>query len=221
METKIKVLQNIVETAEETSKDYTFDGKWIHDAVVSKFRSSPLPGQDPTKFEKECDAYLKKMQKTDVFNISKHNDISRTAVHVNVESFKCGKSCQEITLVPATKTSFWILERKFTFWVLERKLTFWVLKRKFNFPVLDNAVLRDFEWSGNERIEKMFKSNQAFDPSLVRQYLGTYSGLTRMLPSIKWKAEPAQVTMDLFDPRYRPWFIGAETAPKDIVFLID
>uniref|UniRef100_A0AC34G1W9 VWFA domain-containing protein n=1 Tax=Panagrolaimus sp. ES5 TaxID=591445 RepID=A0AC34G1W9_9BILA len=27
--------------------------------------------------------------------------------------------------------------------------------------------------------------------------------------------------MDLFDPRYRPWFIGAETSPKDIIFLID
>uniref|UniRef100_A0AC35GLE2 VWFA domain-containing protein n=1 Tax=Panagrolaimus sp. PS1159 TaxID=55785 RepID=A0AC35GLE2_9BILA len=173
LETKIKVLQNIVEVAEETSKDFVYDGKWIHDAVVSKFRP-PLPGEDPTKFEKECAAYLKKMAKVDVFNVTKNNDATKTAIHVNVESFKCGK-----------------------------------LKK---FKTVNCS---------NEKMEQMFKSNQAFDPTLTRQYFGTYSGLTKMMPAIKWLAEPAEVTMDLYDPRYRPWFIGAETAPKDIIFLID
>uniref|UniRef100_A0A914Q4R3 VWA N-terminal domain-containing protein n=1 Tax=Panagrolaimus davidi TaxID=227884 RepID=A0A914Q4R3_9BILA len=114
------------------------------------------------------------MAKVDVFNVTKNNDATKTAIHVNVESFKC-----------------------------------------------DNAVLRDYEWSSNEKMEQIFKSNQAFDPTLTRQYFGTYSGLTKMMPAIKWLAEPAEVTMDLYDPRYRPWFIGAETAPKDIIFLID
>ena len=62
------------------------------DSVVSKYRPAHLPGQDPTKFEVECDTYLKKIAKTDVFNVTKNNDVSRTAVHVNVESFKCGKA---------------------------------------------------------------------------------------------------------------------------------
>ena len=52
-------------------------------------------------------------------------------------------------------------------------------------------------------MEEMFKANHIQDLTLIRQYLGTYSGLTPMLPTIQWKAEPAEVTMDLFDPRYR------------------
>uniref|UniRef100_A0A7E4VW18 VWFA domain-containing protein n=1 Tax=Panagrellus redivivus TaxID=6233 RepID=A0A7E4VW18_PANRE len=85
----------------------------------------------------------------------------------------------------------------------------------------DNAFLRDFEWFNSQDLEDAFLANQAADPTLVRQYIGTYTGLTKVLPAPKWQKEPEEVTMDLFDPRYRPWFITAETAPKDVVFLID
>uniref|UniRef100_A0AC35GBV0 Uncharacterized protein n=1 Tax=Panagrolaimus sp. PS1159 TaxID=55785 RepID=A0AC35GBV0_9BILA len=147
LETKIKVLQNIVEVAEETSKDFVYDGKWIYDAVVSKFRP-PLPGEDPTKFGNECAAYLKKMAKVDVFNVTKNNDATKTAIHVNVESFKC--------------------------------------------EIMNGVQMK--KWN------KCLK-----DPTLTRQYFGTYSGLTKMMPAIKWLAEPAKVTMNLYDPRYRYW----------------
>ncbi|ETN74942.1 hypothetical protein NECAME_12612 [Necator americanus] len=53
------------------------------------------------------------------------------------------------------------------------------------------------------------------------QFIGTYSGVTRMYPRRHWKIEPAPITIDLFDPKFRPWFVNAESAPKDIVFLID
>ena len=174
VDSKIKALHNIVATSEKVTSNYIYDQKWIEDAVVSKFRPNPLPGQDPTKFERECAEYLNKISKVDAFKVEKSNDVTRTAVHVNVESFKC-----------------------------------------------DNAVLRDFEWTGSETVEKMFKTNQQADPSIVRQFIGTTSGLTKMLPAVKWVAEPEEITMDLFDPRYRPWYIGAESAPKDIIFLID
>lgn len=37
----------------------------------------------------------------------------------------------------------------------------------------------------------------------------------------KWNIEPQQITIDLFDPKFRKWFTGAEAPPRDIVFLID
>uniref|UniRef100_A0A914V354 VWFA domain-containing protein n=1 Tax=Plectus sambesii TaxID=2011161 RepID=A0A914V354_9BILA len=85
----------------------------------------------------------------------------------------------------------------------------------------DNAVLRDLEWTGSIELEQTFKENVREDEDLHRQYVGTMSGLTRLFPAKPWILDPPQITIDLFDPRYRPWFMGAETAPKDILFLID
>ncbi|TMS35491.1 hypothetical protein L596_002884 [Steinernema carpocapsae] len=39
--------------------------------------------------------------------------------------------------------------------------------------------------------------------------------------AFQWTVEPAAISFDLFDPRYRQWFIGAEASPKDVLFLID
>ncbi|CAD5216455.1 unnamed protein product [Bursaphelenchus xylophilus] len=85
----------------------------------------------------------------------------------------------------------------------------------------DETVIRDFEWTGKEEIERVLQENLNGDPTIQRQYIGTYSGLTRVYPSFRWESEPSLVTIDLFDPRFRPWFVAAESAPKDILFLLD
>jgi hypothetical protein len=36
-----------------------------------------------------------------------------------------------------------------------------------------------------------------------------------------WDNAPPEFSVDLFDPRFRPWFVGAETGPRDLLFLID
>ncbi|VDL70991.1 unnamed protein product [Nippostrongylus brasiliensis] len=63
--------------------------------------------------------------------------------------------------------------------------------------------------------------NKRADETMRHQFIGTYSGVTRMYPRRYWRVEPAPITIDLFDPKFRPWFVNAESAPKDIVFLID
>ncbi|CAJ0963505.1 unnamed protein product, partial [Mesorhabditis belari] len=85
----------------------------------------------------------------------------------------------------------------------------------------DPSVVRDFEWSGSENIEKAFEENKQKWPELGYQYIGTYTGLTRMYPSRPWIIDPSSITVDLFDPRFRPWFTQSESVPKDVVFLID
>uniref|UniRef100_A0A8R1HWS8 VWFA domain-containing protein n=1 Tax=Caenorhabditis japonica TaxID=281687 RepID=A0A8R1HWS8_CAEJA len=85
----------------------------------------------------------------------------------------------------------------------------------------DPRVMRDFDWTGTKFIEKTMTENKEKIPEIGQQYIGTYSGLTRMYPRRHWKVEPAPITIDLFDPRFRPWFVNAESVPKDIVFLID
>jgi hypothetical protein len=84
----------------------------------------------------------------------------------------------------------------------------------------ENSVIRDFEWTGMKKIEKTFVDNSKGDKNLLRQYIGTYSGLTRLYPTFQWATEPL-LSVDLFDPRFRPWFFTAESAPKDILFLLD
>ncbi|KHN79498.1 Voltage-dependent calcium channel subunit alpha-2/delta-2 [Toxocara canis] len=85
----------------------------------------------------------------------------------------------------------------------------------------DNAVRRDFEWTGAPEIERTFRDNLKRDRSIRSQFIGTNSGLTRLFPVKKWTVEPEPITIDLFDPRFRPWFIAAQSAPKDVLFLID
>uniref|UniRef100_A0A914YVW8 VWFA domain-containing protein n=1 Tax=Panagrolaimus superbus TaxID=310955 RepID=A0A914YVW8_9BILA len=70
--------------------------------------------------------------------------------------------------------------------VISYKLSAYHLIKKTQIYVFtDNAVLRDYEWSANDKMEQMFKDNQAFDPTLIRQYFGTYSGLTKISGSVK------------------------------------
>ncbi|CAD6195260.1 unnamed protein product [Caenorhabditis auriculariae] len=85
----------------------------------------------------------------------------------------------------------------------------------------DPQVMRDFDWTGSDYLEKTMAENKRDSPEMGHQYIGTYSGLTRMYPRRKWEIEPAQITIDLFDPTFRPWFVNAESKPKDVVFLVD
>ncbi|PAV73461.1 hypothetical protein WR25_26637 [Diploscapter pachys] len=85
----------------------------------------------------------------------------------------------------------------------------------------DTRVIRDFGWTGAPVIEKAMQENAKLDPTMSYQYIGTYSGLTRMYPYRPWIIEPAQITTDLFDPVFRPWFVSTESKPKDVVFLVD
>uniref|UniRef100_A0A158P8Y0 VWFA domain-containing protein n=1 Tax=Angiostrongylus cantonensis TaxID=6313 RepID=A0A158P8Y0_ANGCA len=63
--------------------------------------------------------------------------------------------------------------------------------------------------------------NKRADETMRHQFIGTYSGVTRMYPRRYWRVEPSPITIDLFDPKFRPWFVNTESAPKDILFLID
>ena len=47
------------------------------------------------------------------------------------------------------------------------------------------------------------------------------SHLYLLIPDRPWIIEPAQITTDLFDPVFRPWFVSTESKPKDVVFLVD
>ncbi|GMT16827.1 hypothetical protein PFISCL1PPCAC_8124, partial [Pristionchus fissidentatus] len=85
----------------------------------------------------------------------------------------------------------------------------------------DPAVVRDFTWTGSSDIEEAFKQNERADATIPNQFIGTYTSLTRMYPRRQWEIEPASITVDLFDPKFRPWFVNVEAAPKDIVFLLD
>ncbi|VDK19763.1 unnamed protein product [Anisakis simplex] len=84
-----------------------------------------------------------------------------------------------------------------------------------------SAVRRDFEWTNSPEIQRTFRENMKRDSSIRSQFIGTSSGLTRLFPLQKWAIEPEPITIDLFDPRFRPWYISAISAPKDVLFLID
>lgn len=101
--------------------------------------------------------------------------------------------------------------------------------------ISEPGVVRDYTWTKDESIDGVFMENERDDPSIPNQFIGTYTSLTRMYPrknihssvnqlfiiGRKWEIEPEKITADLFDPKFRPWFVNAEAAPKDIVFLLD
>uniref|UniRef100_A0A914M7Y5 VWFA domain-containing protein n=1 Tax=Meloidogyne incognita TaxID=6306 RepID=A0A914M7Y5_MELIC len=42
-----------------------------------------------------------------------------------------------------------------------------------------------------------------------------------MFLGFKWDYGTEQFGVDLFDPRFRPWFISSESSPRDVLFLLD
>lgn len=43
-------------------------------------------------------------------------------------------------------------------------------------------VVRDFNWTSAEQLNQQMAENARQDGKIMRQYIGTYSGLTRMYP---------------------------------------
>uniref|UniRef100_A0A0N4ZHX3 VWFA domain-containing protein n=1 Tax=Parastrongyloides trichosuri TaxID=131310 RepID=A0A0N4ZHX3_PARTI len=82
-------------------------------------------------------------------------------------------------------------------------------------------VIKDVNWTSHKELLDTFRRNEMEDKYISRQYIGTYSGVTRLYPATPWITEPKEYTFDIFDPRYRPWFVMAESAPKDVLFLLD
>lgn len=52
------------------------------------------------------------------------------------------------------------------------------------------------------------------------QNFGSVEGFARTYPSREWALNFAGFHID-FDPRLRPWYIGATSGPKDIIIILD
>jgi len=52
------------------------------------------------------------------------------------------------------------------------------------------------------------------------QNFGSVDGVLRQYPSSEWQTNFAGFHVD-YDPRMRPWYIGATSGPKDIVIVLD
>lgn len=83
-----------------------------------------------------------------------------------------------------------------------------------NNPKLIEAVF----WSS--LLDNVFKENLKNDPELRWQNFGSVEGFARTYPSREWALNFAGFHID-FDPRLRPWYIGATSGPKDIIIILD
>lgn len=45
--------------------------------------------------------------------------------------------------------------------------------------------------------------------------------MPKIFIGFNWDYGTEQFGVDLFDPRFRPWFISAESSPRDVLFLLD
>jgi len=196
IDAKVISLRSLTKTAEEVSKEFDFENLTL---------SQAQNGVDCPSHSKRIDAesvYSAVKKRGRVGSGSGSNEANgvngkgSSAVHMSLEAYKCGKRLAGFKTV-----SF-----------IETTLT-------PSSP--DPNIVRDYEWTSSPKIQSSFITNYMEDPSLSRQYIGTYSGLTRLHPAVQWEQKPERYTVDLFDPRFRPWFIGAESAPKDVLFLID
>ncbi|KAJ8032799.1 Voltage-dependent calcium channel subunit alpha-2/delta-2 [Holothuria leucospilota] len=72
----------------------------------------------------------------------------------------------------------------------------------------------------SEELEELFKENARNDSQLRWQYFGSVDGLTRFYPGREWSTNFVGFYTD-YDPRVRPWYIGATSGPKDVVIVLD
>nr|QJU69482.1 cacna2d1 [Nematostella vectensis] len=82
----------------------------------------------------------------------------------------------------------------------------------------DKNLIETVYWSS--KLDEMFKKNLADDPELRWQNFGSVEGVLRQYPSSEWQTNFAGFHID-YDPRMRPWYIGATSGPKDIVIILD
>ena len=67
---------------------------------------------------------------------------------------------------------------------------------------------------------RVFKPNLESDRALRWQYIGFPSGVFRTFPGRPTSSNHFGVPKD-YDPRLRPWYVSAATAPKDVVIIVD
>jgi len=83
----------------------------------------------------------------------------------------------------------------------------------------DGVPLRqDIAWSQNLNSE--WNTNRAVDTDIRWQYIGTSTGLFLMSPGKEWSTNHQGLLPD-FDPRFRPWYVGAISGPKDVAIVMD
>lgn len=69
-------------------------------------------------------------------------------------------------------------------------------------------------------LDPVFKQNLAEDPFISYQFFGSRAGFLRVFPGRPWQRNVIGFRED-FDPRFRPWYIGATSGPKDVVIVVD
>ncbi|KAL5257739.1 hypothetical protein ACHWQZ_G012604 [Mnemiopsis leidyi] len=68
-------------------------------------------------------------------------------------------------------------------------------------------------------LDQVFIENYERDKFIFAQYFGSTSGLLRYFPAYYWGSTTNET--DLYDCRFRSWYIEAAGQPRDVVFLMD
>lgn len=103
--------------------------------------------------------------------------------------------------------------------------------------VYDEAMhlVNHVKWS--EGLTQTFKNNLALDPGLSWQFFASDTGFLRTYPAAKWRipqyvkdggnhggnkgGHDVDSGLDLYDARFRGWYIRAAASPKDMLILLD
>ena len=87
-------------------------------------------------------------------------------------------------------------------------------------PLPSDAVDADIAWTDLVDRSGVFTHNHGNDSSIRWQYVGTEHGVYRQFPLRRWDTNFIGMPRD-YDPRFRPWYLGTLTGPKDIVIVLD
>ena len=85
-------------------------------------------------------------------------------------------------------------------------------------PRTSEQLNKDIDWTS--RLDTTWKENLQADADVRWQYIGTPSGMFRNLPGYRWSTNWQGFPSD-YDPRFRPWYVGAISGPKDVVIVMD
>uniref|UniRef100_A0A6T6WEA5 VWFA domain-containing protein n=1 Tax=Bicosoecida sp. CB-2014 TaxID=1486930 RepID=A0A6T6WEA5_9STRA len=70
-----------------------------------------------------------------------------------------------------------------------------------------------------KRLDETFIENREEIPTVFGQYYGTSNGVHRTYPYKTWTVSSNQCKE--YDPRYRPWYVGAASGPKNVIIVLD
>ncbi|CAD5114296.1 DgyrCDS3438 [Dimorphilus gyrociliatus] len=97
-------------------------------------------------------------------------------------------------------------------------LNYSTVKISDDVPRKDPNTIKTVNWT--RALEDVMIDNAKKDPQLRWQYFGSTAGLVRLYPGREWDTNFAGFYND-YDPRLRPWYIGATSGPKDVVIILD